>query len=168
LSKQYRTARREMRSFAGLMLGFLAAVLLLLVPVFNLWGTAWWIDAVALLVLILALGAFALGGSLYLRQATLKLEIDPAGLRLRNWRASRFLPWSDVAAWCAVEIEDGARLICLKAHSAKEPVAIDPDLLDGHQFARIYREVEEHCGPPSPGAAILGDNHGDPFTDEHP
>jgi hypothetical protein len=168
LSKQYQAAKQEMRSFAGLMVGFLAAVLLLLVPVFSLWGTAWWIDLIGIAVAALALGAFALGAFLFLGQSTLRLEIDSAGLRLRNWRASRYLPWSDVTAWCAVDVEEGARLICLKSSSAKEPMAIDPDLLDGRQFAKIYRDIEEHCGPPCPGAEILGDNDGEPFTDKRP
>jgi hypothetical protein len=157
-----------MRSFAACMVGFLGAVLMLLVPVFNLWGTVWWIDAIGIAVAVLALGAFALGASLFVRQSTLKLEIDCAGLRLRNWRAARFLPWSEVTAWCAVKNEDGARLICLKYLSAKEPLAIDPDLLDGAQFARIYGEIVEHCGPPRPGDEVIGDNDGEPFTDACP
>jgi hypothetical protein len=168
LSKQYQAAKQEMRSLGGLMVGFLAAVLLMLVPVFSVWGTAWWIDAIGIALALAALGAFALGGSLFLSQSTLKLETDNAGLRLKNWRASRSLPWPEVTGWCAVEVEDGARLICLRSSSLKEPLAIDPDLLDGRQFARIYRDIEEHCGPPSPGAEILGDNDWGPFTDKRP
>jgi hypothetical protein len=136
--------------------------------VFKWWGTAWWIDAIAIAVVVLALGAFALGASIFLSTWTLKLEVDDGGLRLRNWRGSRFLPWTEVTAWCAVDVEDEARLICLKSPSSKEPIAIDPDLLDGKQFARIFRDIEEHCGPPRPGAELLGDNEGQPFTDKRP
>ena len=71
-----------------------------------------------------------------------------------------------MSAWCAVDVDDEGRLLCLKSASGKEPIAIDPDLLDGKQFARIYRDIEEHCGPPSPGVELLGDNEGQPFTDK--
>lgn len=166
MSKQYQAGGKEGWSVAAIMVGFLIAVLVLLAPVFRWWGTAWWIDAIAIAVVALALGAFALGAAIFLGQWTLKLEVDSDGLRLRNWRSSRFLPWTDVTAWCAVEVEDEGRLICLKSSSSKDPVAIDPDLLDGKQFARIYRDIEEHCGSPSPGAEVLGDNQGEPFKDK--
>jgi len=150
------------------MVGFLVSVIVLLMPVFAVWGTIWWVDAIGIAVVVLALGAFALGGLFFFGQWTLKLEVDAAGLRLKNWRGSRLLLWPEVSAWCAVEVEEGARLICLKSLSAKEPLAIEPDLLDGKQFARIYRDIEEHCGPPRPGAEVLGENNGEPFTDKRP
>lgn len=168
MSKQYQTGKKEERSFGLYMVGFLVSVLVLLTPVFHLWGIAWWIDAITVAIVVIALAAFTLGGSIFLSQWTLKLELDSDGLRLKNWRGSRFLPWTEVTAWCAVEVEEGARLISLKSSSAKELVAIDPDLLKGKQFARICHDIEEHCGPPSPGTELLGDNEGEPFTDKYP
>ena len=155
-----------MKSGVAIMAGFLVSVVVLLMPVLAVWGTVWWVDAIAVAIMLLALGAFVLGGSLFLGQWTLKLEVDSTGLRLRNWRGSQALGWPEVAAWCAVEMEEGDRLICLKSPSARELITIDSDLLDGKQFARIYREIEEHCGPPRPGAELLGENDGEPFTDK--
>jgi hypothetical protein len=168
LTRQYQAGGKDGRLFAAILGGWLVLVLLILTPVFQAWGIAWWIDAIGITLVVVTLGAFALGGSIFLAQSTLKLEVDSAGLRLKNWRKSRHLPWSAVTAWCAVELDEGARLICLKSGSAEEPVAIDPDLLDGRQFARIYRDIEEHCGPPCPGAEVLGDNEGEPFKDKSP
>jgi hypothetical protein len=153
---------------AGIMVGFLGAVIVLLMPVFAVWGTLWWVDAIGIAVLVLALAAFGVVGSVFVGQWTLTLEVDNDRLRLKNWRGSRVVWWPEVTAWCAVEMEEGDRLICLKSASAREPIAIDPDLLDGKQFAKIYRDIEEHCGPPKPGVELLGDNEGEPFTDKRP
>ena len=114
----------------------------------------------------MALGAFALVASIFLSTSSRNLEVDDGGLRLRNRRGSRFVPWKEVTAWCAVDVEVEGRLICLKSSSAKEPIAIDPELLYGKQFAWIYRDIQMHCGPPSPGAEVLGDNEGRPFSDK--
>ncbi len=150
------------------MVGFLVAVLVLLLPVFSVWGTLWWVDAILIALLVAALGAFVVGGSVFLGQWTLKLEVDDAGLRLRNWRGSRVVCWPEVTAWCAVETEDGDRLICLKSMSDREPLTVDSDLLDGRQFVEIYRDIEERCGPPRPGAEVLGVNEGESLTDKRP
>jgi hypothetical protein len=168
VSKRYQAGKKEMRSTIGIMVGFLFSVIMLLMPVFAVWGTIWWIDAIGITVVVLALAAFVVCGSSFVGQWTLTLEVDSASLRLRNWRGSRVLWWPEVTAWCAVELEEGERLICLKSVSAREPIAIDPDLLNGKQFARIYRDIEEHCGPPRPGAEVLGENDSEPFTDKRP
>ena len=168
MTKQYQPAKKEGRSFALIMGGWLVFVIVILIPVFRAWGIAWWIDAIGIALAVVTLGAFTLGGFFFLGQSTLKLEVDGTGLRWKNWRGSKLLLWTEVTAWCAVETEEGARLICLKSSAATEPFEIDPELLHGKQFEKIYRDIEEHCGPPRPGAELLGDNDDEPFTDKRP
>jgi hypothetical protein len=60
------------------MVGFVIAVLILLAPVFKLWGTAWWIDAIAIGVVGLALGAFALGAGVVKCAAIGSVVVMPA------------------------------------------------------------------------------------------
>jgi hypothetical protein len=98
VSKRYQTGRKEGRSFALITVGFLVSVIVLLMPVFAVWGIIWWVDAIGIAVAVVAPGAFALGGLVFFGQWTLKLEVDSAGLRLKNWRESRFLPWSELTA----------------------------------------------------------------------
>lgn len=90
--------------------------------------------------------------------------MDSVGLTGERRRGSRRVQWPDVAAWCAVEVE-GERLIRLKSVSGAEPFEIDPSLLEGKQFAEIYREIENHCGASRSSAELLGDNEGEPFHD---
>jgi hypothetical protein len=166
VNKRYQAHRGDVRSSVPFVLGLFLGVAVLLLAASRAWGTAWWINAIIIAVGVLALGGFSLVGLFLLGQWTLEMEVNDTSLRLRNWRGSRVLLWRDVSAWCAVEIPDGARMICLQLTPAREPLVIDPDLLDGKQFARIYRDIEAHCGPPHPGAEVLGDNQGDPFTDK--
>ena len=165
MMKTYQVAKKMDWSFAAIMGGWLAFVLVVLWPIFRFWGTAWWIDAIGIGVGVATLGAFALACRTWMDDATLKLEIDSAGLRENNWRGSRLIQWPEVAAWCAVESEEGDRLIRLKLAHSKDPFDIDPVLLEGKQFAEICRDLGEHCGPPRPGAELLGDNDGEPFRD---
>lgn len=143
-------------------------ILVVLVPVLQAWGTSWWIDAIVVALVVVALGVFGLFGSTFLRESTLQLDVDDTGLRMKKWHKSRRLLWSDVTAWCAVEVYEELCLIYLKPLSARKLVAIDSALLDGKQFAKIYRDIEAHCGPPRPGAELLGKNGGVAFTDKHP
>lgn len=165
MSKKYQVVQKMGLSFAGIMIGWLVFIILMIKPIFQAWGTAWWINASLIALVLVMLGVFAIGCMTFLGQSTLKLEMDSVGLREKNWRSSWLVQWPDVAAWCAVEVEEGERLIRLKSVSSAEPFDIDPLLLDGKQFAAIYREIEKHCGAPRPGAELLGENDGEPFDD---
>ena len=165
MMKTYQVAKKVDWSFAASMGGWLAFVLVVLWPVFRFWGTAWWIDAIGVGVGVATLGAFALACRTFVDEVTMKLEIDDVGLREKHWCGSRLILWSEVAAWCAVEGEEADRMIRLKSVHSKDPFDIDPGLLEGKQFAEICRDLEARCGPPRPGAELLGDNDGEPFRD---
>ena len=165
MSKQYQAGRKEVRASVGFMAIFSVLLLGLLGPVFSVWGSSWWSDVIVVVVALVVVVPLVWINWFLMGEWTLKLEVDSEGLRLGNWRGSRAVRWAEVTAWCAVEVEDRERLICLKSASDREPFAIDPNLLHGKQFARIYHDIEEHCGPPCPGAGVLGDNEGEPIKD---
>ncbi|MCX6904591.1 MAG: hypothetical protein NTW03_14140 [Verrucomicrobia bacterium] len=168
MSKRYQARKQEARTSAALMGAWLIGGLVVLLPVLQAWGTSWWIDAIIVALVVVVPGVFVLFGLIFLRESTLQLDVDDAGLWMKKWHKSRRLLWSDVTAWCAVEVYEELCLIYLQPLSARKPVAIDASLLDGKQFANIYRDIEEHCGPPRPGAELLGNNGGVAFTDKHP
>ena len=168
MSKKYQVKKKGTLSFACIMIGWLVFVLLTIRPIFQAWGTVWWINASGIALIMVTVAVFTIGSISFLSTSTLKLEVDSVGLRERNWRGSWLLPWAEVAAWCAIEVGEAGeeeRSISLKSVARAETFEIDPVLLDGKQFAEIYREIEKHFGAPRPGAEVLGENEGEPFHD---
>jgi hypothetical protein len=168
MSKKYQVKEKGILTFAGIMIAWLVFVLFTITPIFREWGTVWWINASGIALVLVTAAVLVVSSRSFLRTSSLKLELDSVGLRERNWGRSWLLPWGEVAGWCAIEVGEGEeqeRSIRLKSVARAEPFDINPVLLDGKQFAEIYREIEKHCGTPRPGAELLGENDGEPFQD---
>src|SRR5947207_2206173 len=103
VSERYEVKKKRVLSFVGIMIGWLVFVLLTIRPIFQAWGTVWWINASGIALVLVTVTVFAVSSMSFLSTSTLKLELDSVGLRERNWRRSWLLPWAEVEAWCAIE-----------------------------------------------------------------
>jgi hypothetical protein len=168
MSKTYQIDKKEHLPWFGVLVAWLVIMGVILWPVFQVWGISWWGDAICVVVVLLTLGAFWIGLRLFLSTFSLKLEMDSDGLGEHEWRKSWRVSWAEVTAWCATAVgegEDEVRYISLRSVTRTEPFEIDPVLLGGKEFKVIYHEIEKHCGPPRPGAEIVGENDGLQFRD---
>ena len=168
MSKTYQIDKKEYLPWVGVLVAWLVIMIVILWPVFEVWGLSWWGDAICVAVVVLTLGAFLFGSWVLLSTLSRKLEMDSDGLGGRKWLKSWRVSWAEVTGWCATAAgkgQDEVRYISLRSVTRTEPFDIDPVLLGGKQFKVIYRKIEKHCGPPRPGTEIIGEDEGEPFRD---